>query len=319
MLMTLLAPATDAMADTKKQTVTITVKDASSGKVIPNAEVIIYVYARYQDITGDYDGTPTPESPFDTTGHIESSPDWVLCLHSTVKTNSKGVVTASLEPGYYKLVAKATKPRTGAAYGYQNTSKKLTVQSGKNASVTIKPKPYYGTYKITVKNAQTGKAANVKMCLKDTNGKVVKTFSSGTSGYSSYIKPGKYRVVVNDGNYNKRTLATITVEAGKSCTKTVTAIPVYKLNLKVLDKSGRLMKNKNITVAITANDMPDKSAKPNASGITAFTKVPRGNVIVTAYRTVNGKKETLYSGTMSISGTLGGTITKTIKLNKDIK
>lgn len=112
-------------ASPKAQQVTIKTKDAETGKAIGSVKVKIYeVYMEstfsmhYDRATGQWvdDGGTTKE---------------VTKYLKTIKTNASGVKTIDLEPGTYKAVAYGPDP-------YFDKTKKFTVESGSNKTVTIK-------------------------------------------------------------------------------------------------------------------------------------------------------------------------------------
>ena len=102
MILLILVPATSAMAETKKQKVSVVVKDYTGGKGLKSASYT-----------------------------IKNSKGTVV---KTGKTDSNGKVSASLTPGKYTLSASLS--------CYANGSKSFTVTKGKDASVSLSLKKY---------------------------------------------------------------------------------------------------------------------------------------------------------------------------------
>ena len=120
------ASVTGALAASPKtQQVTIKTKDANTGKAIGSVKVKIYevytegtCYFHFDPATGEVvdDGCTSKQ---------------VTKYVKTIKTNASGVKTIDLEPGDYKVVAYGPDP-------YFDKTKKFTVESGNNKTVTIK-------------------------------------------------------------------------------------------------------------------------------------------------------------------------------------
>lgn len=116
-----LAPAAGALADSAAtQKVKIKTVDSESGKAACSVKVKIY------QVTNPAKGTAK--------------------YLMTVRTDSKGIRTVDLKPGTYRIVAAAgaydvcdpAHPETDYRYCFLEKTKQITVEEGKNKTVTLK-------------------------------------------------------------------------------------------------------------------------------------------------------------------------------------
>ena len=284
-LLTVLAPVTTATAAAKKQKVSIKLVDSVNGKLLCYRTVWIY----------DKNGKKIKDTVTD---------DWT------------GNATVWLAPGEYKV----TVPKNPFE-DYKAASKKFTVVSGKDKSFTLKVVPLKGHFTSLAFDKLTGEAIKgVTYTLLNGDGSV--RYTKKLDGGTRYELPaGTYRVVFKHANYVSKGTPTVNLKAGDDIRHDVKMTPVYTVKLKIKDKDGTVVKSNNkIHVVLKRSGMADKSTTPNGSGNASFTKIPYGSVTVEVYRTVKGKKDVLYSGTLSVSADKpGDTFSKVIKLNKVIK
>ena len=162
-----LAPATNAMAATKKESVKIVTRDPYTSKVMGSIKVQIYKITKYKDGGVGYDPV------------------------KTIKTNSKGTYTVSLQPGTYEFTVLSA-PK---GYGTDNT-KKVTIKAGSKPTVYVSVCPLINvTLTVTdnkgkaVSNAYVDVSNNIRCVTGTTNSKGVVTLKN--------VMYGSNRVTVN--------------------------------------------------------------------------------------------------------------------------
>ncbi len=284
-VLTILAPVTTATAAAKKQKVAVKVVDSVNGNLLMYRTVWIY----------DKNGKK---------------------IKDTVTDKWTGIVTVWLAPGEYKI----TVPKNPTE-DYKTASKKFTVVSGKDKSFTLKVVPLKGYFTAMALDKLTGETVKgVTYTLLNGDGSV--RYTNKFDGGTRYQLPaGTYRVIFKHANYVNKGTPTVNLKGGDEIRYDIKMTPVYTVKLKIKDKDGTVVKNnKKIHVVLKRSGKEDLSTIPDASGNASFTKIPYGSVTIEVYRTVKGKKDVLYSGTLSVSADKpGGTFKKTIKLNKVIK
>ncbi|MBQ6099758.1 MAG: right-handed parallel beta-helix repeat-containing protein [Methanobrevibacter sp.] len=193
----------------------------------------------------------------------------------SAKTNSNGVATlsysvgASLNKGTYSMTAEVANQDN---YNGAKITSKLTVKEkisfvgAKNYNV------YYGntvTYKIQIKDANTKKPLSGKSVTFKINGKskTVKTNKNGYASYSVKLAAGSYTITASCNGYSsskkitfKPTLTAKDISKKKSKTT--------KFTVKLVDKNGKILKNKKITFKFKNKKY---TAKTNNKGIATLS------------------------------------------------
>ena len=197
-------------------------------------------------------------------------------LGSAEITDSNGIATheytaeLSLTAATYDVLSEVKS--TGYFNGANTTSKmtvkeKITFVGAKNYNV------YYGntvTYKIQIKDANTKSILTGKAVTFQINGKTKKTVNTDKNGYASYavkLSPGSYTItaVCNGYSISKKITFKPTLTAkdvSKKKAKTT------KFTVKVVDKKGKVVKNKKVTFKLKNKKY---TAKTNNKGVATLT------------------------------------------------
>ena len=201
MLLLILAPATNAMAESGKQKVYVTLKDYTSSKGIKSA-------------------------PYT----IKNSKGTVV---KSGKTDSNGKASTSLAPGTYTLSV------TGLS-GYVKGSKAFTVSKEKNASVSLTLKKL-ATLSVTFRDRHGDSFSGTVYLKDETTGKIVYHQEVGSSGKKSIkLTPGHryYGYIYDDNEREGFQYINITAAPGKVYSKCPSFQPRIRITVTLLDVNG---------------------------------------------------------------------------------
>lgn len=134
-------------------------------------------------------------------------------------TDSSGVISLSLLPGTYTVT------ETDGAYKYwvndPTPTKTVTVKPNETSTVTF-TNQYRGQAQIVKTATNGGSVAGWHFEVKDSSGKVVGNYETGSNGIITLdLEPGKYTVTETDGAYkywlnDSQSSKTVTVVAGQT-------------------------------------------------------------------------------------------------------
>ena len=188
----------------------------------------------------------------------------VVTIASTnyqISTDGDGKLNykVNLKPGTYKV--KITNPATGEV-----KTQTITVQAriSENKDLTM----YFGagkSYKVKVLDGNARTVASGVSVVFKVNGKSYKV-STDKNGYASLainLQPGTYTISAENNGYKVSNKITVkpTIVTGNAAFKRYSTI---KFTAKLLDSSGKIIKNKKITFKLNGKTY---SAKTNSKGI----------------------------------------------------